>query len=199
MRRRRILGGVIVVCAVGVLAMLLRPERTKIAPPYVSLVKIESAGLTDDEGTEMWWVTLSIGNTNNVPYDPENSRYIRSCLYVEDGARPMEVYVANRWMPIKGGLGCYTSPGRNHTVSFIMPAGANACRASLKYTHAEMSNVWHGRLRRLAMWLPRHLRSRLPVSLWQVYARYRPSSNWQEIDIEVTIPPPVLPLPRFGE
>src|SRR5215510_4705861 len=139
MRRRRILAGVIVACIVGVLAVLLWPERTKIVPPYVSLVKIESAGVTDDEGTEMWWVTLSIRNTNNVPFDPENSRYIRSCLYVEDGARPMEANVANRWIPIRGGLGCYMSPGKNHKISFIMPAGANSCRASLKYTHAEMS------------------------------------------------------------
>lgn len=199
MRRRKIFAGAIVVCIVGLLTALLWPDRTRIVPPSVSLVKIESAGLTDDEGTELWWVTLSIRNTNNVPFDPENSRYVKSCLYVEDDARPMEVLVANRWMPIKGGLGCYMSPGVEHTTSFIMPAGVNSCRASLKYTNQEIRN--HKWLARVAMRLPRLLQSRLSNRFWQWanYPQYRQSLHWQEIKIEVPFPTQASPLPKFGE
>jgi hypothetical protein len=145
----------------------------------------------------MWLVTLKIWNPNNVPYDPENSVYIKSYLFVEDGARPIEANAANSWIAIKGGLGCRMGPGAKHETSLLVPAGANSCRASLKYTHAVM---YGGGLARLARRPPRFF-SRLPNSFWQWagFSRYRPSSDWREINIEVPFPSVALPLPKPGD
>jgi hypothetical protein len=195
MRKRRIVAGVIVVCVVAVVTLLLWPERTKIEPPAVSVAKIESAGVDDDEGKEMWLVTLSIRNPNNARFADEGI-YTKKSLYVEDGA-PIEFRVTNSWVAIKGGLGCYMSPGDKHETAFAVPAGANACRVFLKYTHG----VMYRRSAGLAMRLPHYLRSRIPNGLWQWlgYARHRPSSNWQEINIVVPFPLPAMPLTKVGE
>jgi hypothetical protein len=159
MRARRIVAGVIVVCLIALITMLLWPERTKLDPPAVSVVRIENAGVDDDEGKEMWLVTLRISNPNKAPFDPENSVYIKSSLSVEGGAYPIEVRVTNRRVAITGKLGCRISPGDKHEIAWVVPAGADACRASLKYTHGVMRD---GALTGLARRLPRGLRRRLP-------------------------------------
>lgn len=191
MRTRRILAGVIIVCLVAV-TTLLRPGRTKIIPPVVSVVRIESAGVDDDEGEEMRLVTLSIRNPNNAPFSNERL-VVEKSLCVED-VRPIEVRVTNSWVTVKGGLGCYMSPGDKHETAFVVPAGANSLRASLKYTHAE---IYKGRLNVLARRLPRFLRRRLPMALWQWtgFPQSRPSSDWQEVNIEIPFSSP-LPLPE---
>jgi hypothetical protein len=173
-------------------------DRTKINPPRLNVVGIEAAGVADEEGMEMWLVTLSISNANNVPFDPENTRYVKSCLYVEDGARAIEARVTNNWVGIRSGLACWMSPGQKHEKSFLMPEGASSCRVCLKYTNAVM---YSGRLAGLARRLPRFLRSRLSNSFWQWagFARYRPSSNWQEISIEIPFPTSGLPVSKLFE
>src|SRR5262249_4645454 len=128
----------------------------------------------------------------------DQSLHVKKSLYVEDGLEPIEVHVTNRWVAITGRLGCHMSPGDLHTTAWVVPAGADACRASLKYTNYEL---YRGRLAVHARRLPRGLRSRLPVRFWQWAGlpQSRPSSNWQEIKIEVPFPSPALPLPKFGE
>jgi hypothetical protein len=198
MRARRIVAGVIVVCLVALLTILLWPERTKLDPPSISIVRVENAGVDDDEGKEMWLVTVSICNPNNDPFADE-SLYTKNSLYVEDGVQPIEVRVTNRWVAIRGGLGCHMGPGEVHTTAWVVPAGADACRASLKYTNPEIHNYkW---LARLAMRLPRWFQTRLPNGFWQWSntPQYRRSSNWREINIELPFPAPALPLPKVGE
>jgi hypothetical protein len=178
--------------------MLLWPERTKLDPPSVNVVTICRAGVDDDEGKEMWLVTVHIRNPNKAPFSNE-SLHVKKSLYVEDGLEPIEVHVTNRWVAITGRLGCHMSPGDMHTTAWVVPAGADACRASLKYTHGVMRD---GRLvGRLARRLPDSLQSRLSNSFWEwaSYPQYGWSSNWQEIKIEVPFPVPALPLPKFAE
>jgi hypothetical protein len=192
MRARRIVAGVIVVCLIALITMLLWPERTKIDPPSVSIVRVENAEVYDDEGKEMWLVTLRICNTNNASFADE-ILYVQKSLYVEDGLQPIEVHVTNRWVAIRGGLGCRMHPGEVHTTAWVVPAGADACRATLKYTNPEIHNYkW---LARLAMRLPRSFQTRLPNRFWQWsnVPQYRRSSNWREINIEMPFPSAALP------
>ena len=186
MRTGRIVAVAIVVCVIAVVTTLLWPERTKIDPPSVSIVKVENAGVDDDEGKEMWLVTVIIRNPNNASFADENL-HVRKSLYVEDRQQPIEVHVTNRWVAIRGGLGCHMSPGDMHTTAWVVPACADAFRASLRYTNFEL---YRGRLAVHARRLPRSLRSRLPASFWQWAGlpQSRPSSNWQEIKIEVPFP-----------
>jgi len=197
MRARRIFAVAIVVCLVALLTMLLWPGQMKLDPPSISIVSIERAGVDDDEGKEMWLVTVGIHNPNSAPFADE-SLYVAKFLYVEDEGQPIEVHVTNRWVAITGRLGCDVRPGDMQTTAWVVPGGADACRASLKYTNFEL---YSGRLAVHARRLPRALRSRFPASFWQWAGlpRSRPSSNWQEIKIEVPFPNPNSPLPQFGE
>jgi hypothetical protein len=149
-------------------------------------VRVENAGVDDDEGEEMWLITVSIRNPNNAPFSDE-ILHVKKSLDVENGLQPIEVHVTNRWIAITGGLGCHMSPGDMHTTAWVVPAGADACRASLKYTNFEL---YRGRLAVHARRLPRSLRSRLPASFWKWAGlpQSRPTSNWQEIKIEVPFP-----------
>jgi len=181
--RKVVITGIAIFAAVF-LVLFFWPERTKVSPPTLSVLSVENAGVLDDNDVEMWLLTLCISNQDQIPNYPGYG------LYVEDGNRPIEAQVQNRWVPVHGErFGCFIAPNGRHQILFVVPAGTTSCRAIAKYTGSRLRK---GRLILLAERLPRSVWARLPNKFWRwagYYPIYGPDSRWREIELEVPIPP----------
>ncbi len=186
MRAPRVFAGVIGVTIAVVLGLIILYPRTPPNPPVLSLVSLEPAGVFDDSGVEMSLLRLSISNSDNRPFNPANS------IYVKDGGRCIEVKVANHWIAAEGTVGalgfCALAPLQKHEIMFILPA-SGSCRVWFKYTGATLSTKH--RLAWVAERLPECIRFRMSYKFWRWvgFTRYMPSSNWREINVELPLRP----------
>src|SRR5689334_6110976 len=127
--------------------------------PVIGIPSIEPSGIFDDHGAEMWLATLSVSNSENLPPIAENY------VYIKDGTKPIEARKASRWTPVEGTLDFHAlAPGHTREKLFLVPAGTDSCRVSLKYSGAHLIK---GRMAWLAEHSPRWLRIRLPGTFWR--------------------------------
>jgi hypothetical protein len=151
-----------------------------VAPPVMSVVAAEPAGIFDDSG-EMRMVTLRTSNKRQ-------SKTTHGYLYVEQTPAPIEGKVANHWLVIEGSKGSIgllsLFPERHSDTLLVVPATAVALRVSVKYTGPE---AVRGQLAWLAAGLPAGLRVRLPYKFWRWVGDNGPSKNWSTVQIEVPI------------
>ena len=182
MRMRRAITCIIGVAVAGTVLVLMRSAPAVLSPPMVKVVRLEPAGIFDDAGVEMWLATLTLSNSDSRPSSWENG------LYVKNGGTGIEAKVANQWIKVKGMLDCALTPGERAERLILMPAGVDGCRVSLKQVG---SRVVGGRVARVAWHLPQFIRFRLPTRfwLWVGYVQYGPGSDWQEISLELPLPP----------
>jgi len=177
--RRVVTGFIGVILAVSLL-VLIWPTRTAPRPPALSLLSVEPAdGFTDDDGTEMLLVTVSLSNPN--ASRPENF------LYISNSGRGVEARVVNRWVGVGGRLDCGLSPGQKSRWMFVMPAHAGVCRVCVKYAGASLSMA--ARVRKLLEHIPWRLRSGISPRIWWMGRDFSPTPPWREIHLEIALPP----------
>lgn len=172
-------GLVVVVIGVGLLIAFTWSKSIVRGAPVLAIASVEPSAIFDDYGSEMWLVTLSVSNSETVPPVAENY------LYIKDGTKPIEARVATRWTPVDGSLDFHAlAPGRECEKMFLVPAGTDLCRVSLKYTGAHLIK---GRLAWLAEQSPKWFRFRLPGTFWRWvgFTDYRASQNWREITVDL--------------
>ncbi len=184
MRVRKAIAAAIGVSLVGLLAVLVWPRTTVRLPPTLNIVSMEPAEIVDDDGEDMWLVTLGLRNLDSRPPSPEN------CLNVKNAGGAIEAKVANRWVQVEGALDCGLAPGGNCERLFLMPARIEGCRVSLKYTGSRLVG---GQLWRLSLRLPEFVRFRMSHEFWRWVGsfgmpHYVPSLHWREISVELPLP-----------
>lgn len=177
----------IAAAVIALLAVLLWPSGPNCRPPELSFTAREPAGIIDDRGAEMWLVTLGVSNTND-PLRPEN------CLCLEYSREALEARVANRWFRLDGVLPARVDAGRTNTTWLLVPAGADRCRVSLRYTGWSRCLTFKGSLIWFVERLPLRIRSQISYKFWRWagYPHYRPSSRWGTLNVELPFPPDLL-------
>ena len=115
MRGRSVVVGAVALALTGPLALLICFGKRESHPPILSVVRVEPAGVLDDNGLELQMVSLSISAPTNLRSRPAEPLFVRTV------AIPVDAKVADRWVRVDGGLwkGCELWPGspRPHTRS----------------------------------------------------------------------------------
>jgi len=182
MSKHKAFARAIVVAGAALVAFLILSLRPVGRPPVLSFVSTEPAGVMDDNGMEMLLVTLSISNSDNRPPTPQNH------LYIKENARPIQVRIANRWIEMQEtSIACELAPSHKRERLLLLPASADLCRVSVKYTGASLANK--GVAAWLAERLPRWIRFRMSYKFWRWvgFTQYEPSSHWQGFSVELPI------------
>lgn len=196
MRARKLVVGAVVLALAGLLIMLIRPAPAVRRPPVLRVVSIEPAGVWDDRDVEMWLVTLSISNSENVVGFPENG------LNVRESGKPIEVEVVDRWITLEREsrltVGCHLSASEEKRLFLLAPAGTVSCRIALQYAGSRLSMQGRqvkGRLLWLAERLSLFVRSRLSYKVWRWlgFNSYGPGSDWRQVTVELPLPRPSAP------
>jgi hypothetical protein len=171
---------------VGLLALLVASRRSELRPPAVTLVKMEPAGIFDDNG-EMSLLTLNM----DCPYNPLRPE---ETLVVRIAQHSIRARVSNRWVEVEGIISWHSVSTTNLESQLLIPAGADSCRFTVQYTCRTRSfnkHPFRGRVEWLAEQLPLRLRRRLSPAFWRWagWPQYRPSSNWRALSMEMPFPP----------
>ena len=181
MSLRRVIAGMAVFAALGLLAVLVWPAHARRSPSVLNLKRVEPAGILDEDGSEMWFASLSISNSENSLRSPENY------LYVKD----IEARVGNRWIGVEGPFPRPLAPGQEDEYLVLISAHSDPGKVRFKYTGASIAlRSFKGPLRWLAERLPKLVRFRLPHKIWQWlgFNNYEPSSDWRQISVELSRP-----------
>ena len=194
MRARSAILCVVTSAAVASTILLMLSTRRSPVPPVLRLARAEPIAITDDNGAEMWLLTLSISNSNPLLSAPGG------VLFVKSVERSGEVKSDKGWNAVdrpwvEGQLRgllqtCKLSPGTEQKRLLVVPANARSCRISFKYVGGKLSS--RTRFAHLVQHLPLFLRSRVSQKFWRWagYDRVDPASNWQEISVELPLPAP---------
>jgi hypothetical protein len=146
----------------------------------------------DDNGAEMWLLTLSIRNSNPPLSAPGG------VLFVKSDESPSEIKSDKGWTAVdrpwvEGQLRTQLQtfefyPGMERQRLLLVPPNARSCRISLKYVGGVFS--YRIRLARFVQWLPQFLRSRVSSKFWRWagFDRAHPGSNWRQISVELPLP-----------
>jgi hypothetical protein len=192
MRVRRVISCVAIVAIVAIVAtvaVLAIFSNKSPDPPVVRLASVEPAGIMDDNGAEMWLVTVGISNSNPPLSAPG------AVLFVRNNDRPTEAKLSESWNAVEcpwveGHLRaqitmCELSPGMERQRMLILPASSRSCRISLEYVGGVLS--FKMRLAHLVNRMPLFVRSRVTYKFWRWagYDRVYPGSNWREITVEL--------------
>lgn len=182
MRGRSVVVGAVALALTGSLALLICFGKRESHPPILSVVRVEPAGVLDDNGLELQMVSLSISAPTNLRSRPAEP------LFVRTGAISVEAKVADRWVRVDGGLwkGCELWPGSPHETVIATPAHTVSCRLRLEYTGSLLSET---RVRWVAARLPTGIPFHQRVWDWLGKIGHMPSGNWREIIIEMSLPP----------
>jgi len=173
-------GAVVILLIVAAISSVFSAKTRR--PPVVQVVHREPVDIINDEGVEMWFVTLSISNSECLLPTSENE------VYVQDANRRVEAKVGERWVSTEGHLGrCKVAPGRLCEKDFLVPVGTRTCRVPLRYTGARL--LMRGSLAKLAENLPSRFRSQLSYKFWRWvgFDRYAAGRSWSEITIDVPL------------
>jgi hypothetical protein len=112
----------VTVAAAGLLGLLASAALRSRCPVDLKLVSIEPGGMVDDDGTELWLVTLSISNRS------------ASTLTVANESASAQAKVTSRWVEAEY-LSSIGDLGRHATkqVLLLVPFSTDACRLGIKY------------------------------------------------------------------
>src|SRR4051794_7581090 len=193
MKVRKVITGFVGLVVAAILAMLFWPSKgtSKATPPKLILLSVEPAGIIDDNGAELSLVKFAVRNP-----DPGNIPNLTT-LNVKDSGSPIEVKAKNGWTIVEGTsqtIGDYDFRSRPISERFLLvPEGAESCRFRLKYASTVLT--FNGYLLRSIERLPLGIRRKVPITLWYS-RRYKPSSNWQEITLELPLPSKAAPASR---
>jgi len=184
MRRRKIILTCVGLILIGCLIVQVwgshSPSRSLLPPVLVFVSSESGSGVIDDSGAEMTMVRLGLRNPNN--FGSENRLYI--------GNSATEARVSNQWSKVQSRLDGYVLQGNISSGMILTSPQADRCRVSLKYAGTSLSFRM-----RLDEFLKRKLGRRqdlLPPRFWawvQSNHRVSPRLPWQEIQLEVEIPP----------
>src|SRR5215470_805926 len=78
MRVRRVISCAAIVGIMATVAVLALFSGTSPAPPVVRLASVEPAGIMDDNGAEMWLVTVGMSNSNPPLSGPGGVLFIKN-------------------------------------------------------------------------------------------------------------------------
>jgi len=186
-------GLIIFAAAVAVLALaavFMSFSARSPVPPVLRLANVERAGIMDDEGNEMWLVTLSVSNAN-----PALSGR-GGVLFVKNEDRMDEAKTDQNWTDVErpwveGHLQTQIrtfdlSPGMDRERLLLLPANARSCRISLTYTYAVTS--YRTRIATALRRTPRWIRSRVPFKMWRwagLDLPPLPGTDWHEVSAEL--------------
>jgi hypothetical protein len=168
--------------ALGVTVVLLSLAR---CPIELKLQSLEHAVIIDDQGQELWFMTLSIRNKRGLP------------LVCDGNKTRLQIKIRNEWVevaePFRFG---WLSASAAKQCLVVVPHGVDACRLRLRfsYQHTRLGWILWGWADRVfpraanafATWMWRVNRAQ-----WSRFfnaGQFRPS-NWREITKEVSFPP----------
>lgn len=178
------LGCLIALLVAVIIIVLVRPEREMPPPPILNIVGVEPAGgILDETGTDVWLATICVSNSDTRPRLPEN------CLYVKE----VKAKTVDGWTGVDSSTPHLLPPGGKSESMLPVSARFEYCQVSYQYTGNSLSfsgRPIKGPLLCLAERLPLSVRSRLPRQLWRWlgFNKYKPSSRWQEMKVELPIP-----------
>jgi hypothetical protein len=174
------------VAVIGMVAAALIWSSSARTPPALSFVRMEPAGILDENGEEMRLLTLKIANLDKRPPLAEN------LLNVRNAEQGIEAKISNHWVHVEGVLRCVLFPGESCERLFLMPARAKGCRVTLKHTGTHLSG---GELWRMAQALPQRVRFQAGTAFWRRMGsygmpQYVPKSRWRKATEELAFPSP---------
>jgi hypothetical protein len=162
----------------GLLAALFWPLGKHGRPPVLSLGSVEASGMVDDDGQELWLVTLSVSNPVPLGDAP---------LYLKAGTKRTQARVGSQWVEADAAMETLRlTPGVRRELQLLLPPGTESCRIWVQYTGALVAR---GRTTYLVRWLPSSIHRKLPARfwIWAGFVHYRPNSHWREVEFELPL------------
>ena len=184
MRWRRKIIGLVAVTGLGLLTLWLYPSPMRRNPPVLTDLSVERADIVDDTGSEMWMVDFGLSNSSPPSASPEG------LLFVKD----LETRSGNRWLRADGPTYPMFPPGRVAGYMLLFSPHMGAGQLRFKYTGASRlfgGESWRGAWRRFMQRVPWSIRRRFPKADPDAFEfpRYVPSSDWQEMIVDIPLPP----------
>ena len=184
MRVNRFFSLTVAVALAGCLLVLVLSERRWRSPVNLRLAAIESSGLFDESGKDLWLVSFDITAND---------------FYVKCGNGMVEVKDGNYWRPLRetsvmmgpDNPPTYLPRGGHYVGQILAPAGTGVCRFWLKFAAPVKRSSFKNMSEMVATRLPRSTRARISYKFWRWvgFPTIEPSSDWHDIELELPLQP----------
>jgi hypothetical protein len=155
--------------------------------------------MIDDSGAELCVLYFTVSNTN-LTSQPANKA---NTFYVKAANRVVEAKVGNHWSKLSEISGmdnsvCHLGPGQQFECLLLAPAGIDTFRVWLKCARPARPFTLNAISESIALRLPLSVRSRISYKFWRWigFPASGPSRDWQEVCVELALPPATIAGPK---